>query len=439
VNAFAKHDECISRSATGTCTGTRNAGQILVDLLAVLHRHWPTGRSTFFSAPSYEPQQQRSGVSRYEPLLAKLMSSGDLWPATRALGPMLAQVLTDDGSNLPISTVIDRFGRFLLDPDAARLGGKAMTFRSGRTQALRNDGKPTFGPTGDKVILDVLPGTAGRVTPFDLLADAYKKKRERMAQDAVSADKWQSAVSGAADVYLTARPGAAGAFKFSTPRLRPISVAAIDILRDRVSAHGGAMDLSSWVSASLYPDLERALTGPLMAASTDLVAQVASSETAKPALNRLLYSLLADPGPASPDAPRFQALLYSAADLSQLLADDADWLPVAKPLGGLLSPEVAAGALSILRRGLPTDSKQILLTVGKNMFTPDASGRYPAFFLSDALSEVNRSEAGQPGVLGSSFSAADYQALLSSVGSFLADERRGVRRVLDIVGTRRGD
>jgi len=41
--------------------------------------------------------------------------------------------------------------------------------------------------------------------------------------------------------------------------------------------------------------------------------------------------------------------------------------------------------------------------------------------------------------LGSTFAAADYQALLSTVGTFLSDERRGVRRILDIVNTRHGE
>lgn len=106
-----------------------------------------------------------------------------------------------------------------------------------------------------------------------------------------------------------------------------------------------------------------------MAASMDLLTQVAATPTAKPRMYKLLSSLLSDPGVGSPDAPRFQALLYSVADLSQLLADDADLVPIVKPLAGLLDPQVAVGALSILRRGLPTDDKQILLQVGKNLFT----------------------------------------------------------------------
>jgi hypothetical protein len=439
VNAFAKHDECIQRSPSGTCEKSRNAGQILVDLLAVLHRHWPTAQSRFFSAPGYEPQQQYSGGSRYEPLIAKLMGAGDLWPSTRALLVMLAQVTTDDGSNLPLSTVVARLGRWLLDPEALRLGGP-LHFRDGRTVALRNDGKPTFSPRADPVIVDVLPGSAaGKVTPFDLLADAYHKKRARLGEDPVAAAEWQAAMSGLGDLYLTARPQGGGAYKLATPRLRPIALAALDLLRDRVSAHGSAMDLPSWVRGSLYPDIEQALTGPLWAASADLVTQVATSQPAKTQLYRLLAAVLADPGPTSRDAARFQALLYAAADGIQLLADDGDLVPMVRPLAPLLAPAVAGGVLGILRRSLPSDDKQVLQKLGQNLFAPDPSGRYPAFYLGEALSEINRSGAGQPGVWGTAFTADDYQALLATVGSFLRDERRGVRRLLDIINTRHGD
>ncbi len=440
VDAFAKHDECIARNPNGSCAKFRNAGQILVDLLSVLHRHWPTAQSAFFGAPGYEPQQQKSGASRYEPLIAKLLSAGDLWASARVLGPALANTLLDDGSSLPVSTAVARFGRFLLDPEAARTGGP-LAYRDGRTKALRNDGKPTFSPTADPVILDLVQSqtAAGKVTPFDLLADAYAKKRARIAQDPATGSKWQAGVSAAADLYLTARMPTAGSYKLATPRLRPVLIAGIDLLRDRVQAHGGAGDIASWAKTTLYPDLERSLTGPLVSASADLVAQVAASGTAKPRLYRLLSSILADPGPTSPDAPRFGAVLYATADLLQLLTDDADLVPIVRPLAGLLDPQVAVGALSILRRGLPGDTKQTLLTVGKNFYLPDGQSRYPAFFLGDALGEINRSAAGQPGILGTSFSAADYQSLLTTVGNFLSDERRGVARVLDIVSTRSGN
>lgn len=439
VNAFAKHDECIQRAANGSCQKTRNAGQILVDFFSVLHRHWPTATSRFFDAPSYEPQQQRSGASRYEPLIAKLLSSGDLFAALRALGPMLTTQLVDDGSGQSVATVIARVGRWLLDPELARLQGPLL-YRDGRKKALRNDGKPTFSATGDPVVLDVIAASAaGTVTPYDLLADAYRQKRRRSVQDPDRTAKWQAGVSALADLYLTARPGStAGSYRLMTPRLRPILLATLDVLKSRVSAHGAAQDTRRWVSESLYPDIERALTGPLVASSLDLLGQIAASPTAKPKLYQLLSSMVRDPGASSPDAPRFASLLYALADGLWLLADDADLVPMMQPLSGLLAPDLGIGLVAILRRGLPTDEKHVLLTVLQNALQPDASGRYPAFYLGDAISEINRPQAGSPGTLGQVFAPADYRALWSTLGNFLTDERRGARRLLQVVSSRHG-
>lgn len=439
VNAFAKHDECIQRATSGACQKTRNAGQILVDFFSVLHRHWPTVKSTFFDAPGYEPQQQRSGASRYEPLIAKLLSSGDLFASLRAFAPMLTTLLVDDGSGQPVSTVIAKVGRWLLDPELSRLAGP-LVFRDGRTTALRNDGKPTFSPTGDPVVLDAISASAaGAVTPYDLLSDAYRQKRRRTMQEPARVAKWQAGISTLADLYLTARPGStAGSYRLATPRLRPILLATIDLFKNRVSAHGAAQDTRRWVSESLYPDIERALTGPLVASSLDLVGSIAASQTAKPKLYQLLSSILRDPGPSSPDAPRFASLLYALADGLWLLADDGDLVPMMQPLSGLLAPDIGIGLVAILRRGLLTDEKQILLQVGQNALQPDGSGRHPAFYLGNAISEINRSGAGQPGTLGQVFTAADHRALWSTIGTFLSDERRGARRLLNVISTRSG-
>jgi len=438
VDAFAKHDECIERNTSGACLKWRNAGQILVDLLSVLHRHWPTVQSTFFGTSSYGAQQKRSGLSAYEPLIAKLMATGDLWASSRALAAMLANVRTDDGSNVPLSTVVARFARFLFDPEAARLSGP-LTFRDGRTLAVRNDGKPTFSPTGDPIVQDVLSATAaGRVTPYDLLAFGYQKRRELGKQNSAAASKWNEGMSALADLYLTARTPSVGTYQFATPRFRPIVVAGLDLLKHRVSAHGNAQEMSVWVKHTLFPNLVETLTGPIAAASFDVLGQVAASDEARPRLYRLFSGFLSDQGPQSQDAPRFRALLYSAADAMQLLADDQDLVPIVRSLSGLLDPEVAQGLLAILRRGLPHDDKQVLVRIGQNLFTPDTLGRYPAFLLSDAMGEIDRSAAGMPGVLGTNFTIADYEAVLRTVGQFLSDERRGVRRLLDILNTRHG-
>lgn len=437
VDVFAKRDECIARNAAGACTKTQNAGKILADLLSVLHRHWPTVQSSW-NGLQYEAANKKSGVSRYEPLIADLLTKTDLWNATLQLGPALVATRLDDGSNQLLSNIVTRFGLWFLDPEVPRLGGK-LKLRSGVDSAKRNDGTPTFAPTGDSVILDVISASAqGKVTPFDIFADAYKKKRARLAESPEHQAAWQGGISALADLYLQAQKSGT-AYKFQDPRLRAMSLILLDFLRARVAKHGAAGDLKDWAQTSLFADLSDALSGPTAAAALDFSDRLYAQTEARRRLGRFLGDLLADPGPGSKDALRFYSVLSGVADSLQLLLDDADLVPLLRVAGIGLAKEtaVADAGLSTLRRALPLDSGQVQLQILRNVFRADSAGLYPGYRLANAIGEIDRKSAGQAGVTGTDFDASDYQALLAGLAQFLGDEKRGVRRLLEIIPTRR--
>ena len=142
--------------------------------------------------------------------------------------------------------------------------------------------------------------------------------------------------------------------------------------------------------------------------------------------------------PKATDAARFKAVLYTAADLVQLLLDDTDLVPLIKHLGPLFDVDPAQGGAidglaAVLRRGIPTDKGQVMITLGRNFLRADASGRYPASYLGDSIAEINRARAGAPGVRGTDFDEADHAAALSTLGKALLDDQRGVRRILDVI------
>lgn len=438
VNAFAKYNECVSYDPSGGCLGgqTRNAAKILVDLLSVMHRHWPSKGSTFYGLP-YEAQNKQDNVVSYEPLIAKLLGQGDLWPASLALAPALLGTRVDDGSNISAPTLISEFALWLLDPGKARIG--KLTFRDGRDTALRNDGTKTFAPTNDPVIKDALGASVqGKVTPYDLLAEAFLHKRARLATAPDIEASWKGAVSSLADLYLSARSVGGGAYKFQNPRIRSIQLAGLDLLRERVLSHGAAGDLATWVGTGLYGDLSTSLTGPLGAGVLDVADRLSSTPEVHQKLPPLITALVTDPGPGTPDAPRFKAILSMSADLMQMLLNDGDMVPVLKKLGPLFDPDSGAidGALALSRRGLPTDPDQNLIKIGRNLYTQDATGLYPAFRLGNVINEINRLNAGQDGVFGSVLTEPDYQSILKTVGTFLGDHQRGGARIIDIVQSR---
>jgi hypothetical protein len=384
-----------------------------------------------FYGTQYEPQNQRAGVVKYEPLIAHYMTRTDLWPATLALAPVLSAWRVDGGAGAPALPVLAGFLRWFMDPEVTRLGGP-LAYRNGAMTARRGDGQPAFRPGNDPVIRDVLdPALAGRVTPYYLLADAYRDKRARFAEDAALERRWKAAVSNLADLLLSSRP--APGYGFKNRRFRPLSLLLIDLLRERLAAHGRAGDLARWVRGDLSRDLTESLTGPVFAATTDLARRLAEDDAARRGLSRLLAYLHDESGRG------FPAVVTGAADLLQLLLDDTDVVPVLRGLGPALDPGtgpdqgMADAALALFRRGRERDAEKVLLTLLKNLYQEGPSGAYPLYRLVDAAAEIDRQ---QPSQRRSDLSAEDVRAILSAAGAFLADQQRGLSRFLEIVRSR---
>ena len=442
VDAFAKHDECIRESAPGVCTQKRNAAKILVDLMAVLHRHWPTQRSTFHGH-TYELQNQHSGLSAYEPMVQQLLSQGDLWPALTQLASVLCTTAVKDGSGLTLAEVTQRLLRWFFDPQAPRQGGP-LRYRDGRTQALRNDGTPTFAPRPDPIIRDVLPAQAqGQVTPYDLLAQAQQRKRARFSLSKSAQDDWQAAVSALADQLLRAQPKPRPA-SFQNPRLVPLLQALLAHLRDRVRKHSDAKDLPAWVAATLQTDLQDALLSPIFVGIVDLLAPLEQDPQARAAFLSLLSGLLADPGPGHPDGPRFATVLTHTADFLQLLLDDQDLVPQWHALAAtVLAPSAPAKPLSplvsllvILRRALPQDADASVLQILRNLTSSSVEAPTHLQQASELLRDLNRPQAGLPDRHGTPLSPEDQKQLWKDLSQTLTDPQRGAQRLLDILRSR---
>lgn len=434
VDVFAKRTECLARDAGGTCTKSQNAAKILLDLLSVLHRHWPSDKSQFYGL-NLEAESKKSAIKTYEPLIAALLSQGDLWPSVLALAPVLLNTRVDDGSNLQVAALLERFGVWFLDPEAARMGGK-LTNRDGVSAAVRADGQPTFKPTGDMVIRDVLSTAGqGRMTPYDLLSDALKKKRSRLRGEASTEAAWQGGMSELADLMLLARPTGTGAYAFQNPRIRGVSMATVEFLRKRVQAHGLAGDLGAWVQQGLFQDVSGALAGPVGAGVLDVLGSLDKDPTAKQQLGLLLSELLSDPGGMAQDAPKYRALVAVSADLLQRLLDDETLVPMYGPLATWVAPQTggAEPLVEVLSKALPGDPDQVMLEVARNFLRADVTGLYPAYRLSNVMSAVHRP---QPSPADAPLSGTDEQAILRGMGAFLVDPLRGAVRLVDIVQAR---
>lgn len=427
VDAFARHAECFERDMAGKCTRGQNAVQILADAMTVLHRHWSSPRSQVFGrgfAGSYGPLARPDGAQSYEPLGAALMG-GELLLGAGELTPILRD-LTVDGQ--PVAALVSRLLRFMLDPSQAPAG---LAYRDGKTQALRADGQQAY---ADPVLAQVLGADPrGKVTPLYLLLPALRRMRAAFDQDQAARDRWDRALGDGAASLLAVRTmeGMNGrAYRFESPRLRHLGDLFLSFLQGRVQAH--RMDLASW-SQRLLSDLGDVTTGPLYAGLVDLGVKVDADGPARDKLYALLRELL-DEG----DSAGQRALLAAAADGAQLLLDDGDLIPIGRALSGGLDPvrgpvdpglELAKRGHDIEQASREIEKKPVLVSVLRNLYTPDGTGLYPMYRLSDAIGEVDRAKPGQ----GGTFAAEDYTALLKTVGAFLIDQQRGMTRFIEIV------
>jgi hypothetical protein len=419
VDAFAKHDECVTRDPnTQACIKTQNAAKILVDLFAMLHTHWTSPQGSNFghvfqaTNPAAPRFSYPDNVVSYEPLLAEVLGQADLVPAVLALAPTLNTMTIDGKVGSPAARpYVIGSARYIFQPGAA----KGIAYRSGATSTVRSDGVTTV----------------PYVTPYYMMADAFAHKRAALANaGAAQATAWKASTSALVDQLLTVQKNANGTYQFANRRFRAISMLMVSFTRGRIAAHTKAGDLDTWVHQTLTQDITDHLGGPTFAALADFTAKVEADPEARTQLYDLLQYLVNE---ADNDLV-FQTALTTLADQVQMFLDDPDLIPVARVMGAALDPKngTVDAQVTLMKRSHDLDTNKALLTILRNLYRQDSDGIYPASNLADVLSELNRAQPGQGGPL----SGDDYHSILNEVKGFLIDDQRGFTRFLNIVKAR---
>lgn len=434
VDAFAKHSECFQRDNAGVCTKGQNSVQIMADLLATLHRHWPSVQSRIAGrsfADSYGSQMTVDGLSRFEPLLAKLLTM-DALPALADLIPVLQNLSVDSGAGpqkvLPIMLSL---ARFVVDPTWQRTTG--FRYRDGQGIALRQDGQQAYGDvTLNKIAAaQGLVSVKGQVTPAYLLIDAFRKASNLFdrPENAAVKTRFKAAVSDAIDQFLQVKNDA-GTYQFNNPRIRPVSALLLTFAAQRVAAH--RTDMSSWPD-ELMSDVTDLVTGPLLSSTVDLMLRLDDNPQLRQVIYDFVYALLDDQNQSM-----LPALALTSADALQILACDSTALPVGKALNRFIDPN---SGLLIPTLKMADFSWKLKLSSDVKLFIPilqalltqsdpqNGDATYPLFHLLRAAIEVNRTQPGQESAL----SGDDVQSLLGTLIQFLGDQKRGLSRFIEIV------
>ncbi len=398
LQAFADHD----------------SEKIFADSTALLHRHWASRssmdhQSRDAAAPSYVVG---TGLRSYEPLLDETFSS-QLLPKLVALTQTLIDLKIH--GNDPALPALVKTTRYLFDPSVHAgsplppRGSCPMLGPGGTCHARRGDGKD-----------------GGPLTPYLLMADAYKERRAAVAGGGQAGQAWKTGTSTVVDQLLSVATG-----QFRNPRMAPMAARLVGFLRARVAAHKRAGDLEAWVRQRLPADLEGTMGSPVFAALVDLTKVMSEDEPARVELYALMQYLV----DAAGNDEAFLTALTAAGDLLQMLIDDPNLVPVLRAVGNIMDPKLGIldAQTHFLRRANEVDKAHALAELFKGLYAEHRPGSAPVLDIVDVLAEVHRKSPGA----GGRFAPEDYEAAFKAVAEFVGDEKRGLKKFIEIVQQRK--
>jgi hypothetical protein len=385
-----------------------NAEQDFVDLMVVLNKHWATPQSTNTQTanPGAAEYVWGSSAVSYEPLIADMLEDGTLMGALHDAAPTLDAITV--GSK-DYATVVDNAIQFLLTPQAG------LADRQGNTTTTTSDGQPV-----------------ATLSPWQILADAYDLKRDRLAAAGVEGQAWTDSISNLVDVLARGDDVPTVGWQFRNPRLRGVSQALINFLIVRVFVHDVAGDRQQWLSTDLPKKIEDTLANPVFAGLADFVLSLQATPETRAQLESFLQYLTDE---ITYDQS-FVTSLTSVADLLQLALDDEDLAPIAHVAGEAIRPERGwlDAHIVFVQKARASDQNQALVAIMRNLYDEHRPGHTAIGDVIDGISEVLRARPYTD--LDAHYTAADYKTMLDGVADFLDENKRGLRKFIRIIQTR---
>lgn len=382
-----------------------NAEHLFVDILTVLHDHYPSPDSTDHQTtnPGGKGYAQSSNLASYEPLLVAILEDRTLFDALVFTAPVLNN-LNANGRNAV--DILTGTARFILYP---------------RPGLAKRDGSTTT-ETADGRAVDTL-------SPWYVLADAFADKRAMLDAAGSEGVAWRSAVSNVTDVLLRGDSVVGIGYRFRNPRFRGVTLALLDYAEGRLAAHDLAGDRADWLLQDLPARTEELVTGPVFAGAADFVLSLQADPAAREQLEALAAYLVDEV--AHDEA--FLLSLTATADVLQFVLDDADIVPIAHVIGAALDPQrgILDAHLTFIKAARHSDQGQALVRLLQNLFVSHREGHTAVGDLIDGIATVHRVNPYDD--LPEPYTAADYQSAFRGVAAFLGEERRGLRKFIQII------
>ncbi len=433
--------------------------EMLLDLIDVMKRHWPgpdhgpecTGTGNATTNPAY---CSGAGLNTYEPIigdafvtdvvpaLADLATAArDISKVTIARGPKAGQVING-------TEVLELAARILFSKDYAKNVG--MKDRRGNTSTTWSDGTPQSQLTGFTLFADAFHGMDLR---FDNACACDGKSGSELADcqqayDACRVDaerrkgQWKRARSQIVDQFMGIEGTGTNA-KFANSGIPRLLSTSLRAFREQVNAHcpdreSGAA--CNWAKSEMGKTMADGLSGPMVAATVDLLEKIRQNEAARREVEKLLEYTLSSTSPGE----ALESALSSLADVLQVLLADAEIEPILNAVSAAAEPELASGAKGTLPASLQLlkaltsdtyDKYHVMDHVLPNLVTPlnGGKGLTPLEIIMDTVAEVDRIDASMPTA---PQLLTDYEAIFRTTRDFLTSDTRGLEQIYTIVQKR---
>jgi hypothetical protein len=219
----------------------------------------------------------------------------------------------------------------------------------------------------------------------------------------------------------------------------------------------------AWARDEITKRMTNVVKGPTFAAVMDLLDGIRKDEGARTEVEKLMQYLLN----AASDNQALAAMLASTQDLTQIMRDDENVVPLMHIMAAAAEPTLFDKDGQVVQKGLidaqtsllgkisgkyfdkdgteicsrELDPNQVLSVALKHLVTPMKSdgaspGQTPLEVILDVIADVNRAAPAEPI---ERLSADDYASISDNVVSFLTDKERGLEQFYEVVrnGTRK--
>lgn len=396
-----------------------NQTKLLIDILTLFHRHYSSPNSTDYqytdpNAPNFS---YGSNIVSYEPAIVEILEHGDFMESLNAIVPLVNSLKLKSGKR--VRDVLITAMRYILDPTQS----PGLTYRTGQTVSLTSDGAKQV---------------VGGVSPIYLLADAFEAKRlafekASTAGNAQALEAWESSTSTLVDYFLSVA-GTGDGSRFVNRRLVATVPILFDFLKKRLAAHRLKGDVDYWLGKDLPQSIEQKLSGPVVAATVDLVKKLEANEPTRLSV----YSLLSYVIDEAENNHSFNASLTGLADMMQMMLDDRDLVPVARFAGNALKPELGLidSTIAFFHEAIALDKHEAVVKVLGNAARELSPGKSPLQTLLDMSTEMHRVNPGAGA--DTPYQGEDFKRGFGEVYDFMANEQMGLEKFFSIIKTRCG-